>query len=373
MLIGGTRSGAHAGRHRASTRSARAACASPARLPRRGDHGGALADRCRRRAGDARSGADGHRRAGRGQLSVRDLGRQQQDLRCARPATRSRVEPPKTLRLVAPTCCSTAPLKIERSSTGRVTASAPDLGKLSLLTTFETCKVVIGGRDFGYPPLSEQPLAPGTYEVVLKCPGRRGQERACDDRGGPDAQGNHSMTRTLLKMTGCLLVAGAVWRRAVAVGAAQRRGAGAAAVRKRPGVLSRRPLRRGAEGLSDGRRRLRDLDGRRRRDARDCRVSTRRFCTTRSPRAPPPRQLVKRYATGDCRADGLRGHRGPRRRWRSIRRRPAWIRRSPASIACRGCFRASEAVAPSLTTRPRSIAAPAGASEALDRLRDVAQ
>ena len=29
---------------------------------------------------------------------------------------------------------------------------------------------MIGGRDFGYPPLSEQPLAPGTYEVVLKCP-----------------------------------------------------------------------------------------------------------------------------------------------------------------------------------------------------------
>jgi hypothetical protein len=41
---------------------------------------------------------------------------------------------------------------------------------LSLLTTFETCKVVVGGRDFGYPPLSEQPLAPGTHDIVLKCP-----------------------------------------------------------------------------------------------------------------------------------------------------------------------------------------------------------
>jgi hypothetical protein len=63
-----------------------------------------------------------------------------------------------------------APLRVERSSTGRVTASAPELGRLSLLTTFETCKVMIAGKDFGYPPISEQPLAPGTYEVVLKCP-----------------------------------------------------------------------------------------------------------------------------------------------------------------------------------------------------------
>ena len=85
------------------------------------------------------------------------------------------VEPPKTLRLVAPDVLLNAPLKIERTNTGRMTASAPDLGKLSLLTTFETCKVVIGGRDFGYPPLSEQPLAPGTYEVVLKCPGGEGK------------------------------------------------------------------------------------------------------------------------------------------------------------------------------------------------------
>ena len=55
------------------------------------------------------------------------------------------VEPPKTLRLVAPDVLLNAPLRIERTNSGRVTASAPDLGKLSLLTTFETCKVVIGG------------------------------------------------------------------------------------------------------------------------------------------------------------------------------------------------------------------------------------
>ena len=87
------------------------------------------------------------------------------------------VEQPKTLRLVAPDVMLNAPLRVDRTGTGRVTASAPDLGKLSLLTTFETCKVMIGGRDFGYPPLSEQPLAPGTYEVVLKCPTARARTR----------------------------------------------------------------------------------------------------------------------------------------------------------------------------------------------------
>ena len=85
------------------------------------------------------------------------------------------VEPPRTLRLVSPEVLLNAPVRIDRAGSGRVTASAPDLGKLSLLTTFETCKVMIGGRDFGYPPLSEQPLAPGTYEVVLKCPGGEGK------------------------------------------------------------------------------------------------------------------------------------------------------------------------------------------------------
>jgi len=85
------------------------------------------------------------------------------------------VEPPKTLRLVAPDVLLNAPLRVDRTSASRLSASAPDLGKLSLLTTFETCKVMIGGRDFGYPPLSEQPLAPGTYEVVLKCPTGEGK------------------------------------------------------------------------------------------------------------------------------------------------------------------------------------------------------
>jgi serine/threonine-protein kinase len=85
------------------------------------------------------------------------------------------VEPPKTLRLVAPEVLLNMAVKVEKTASGRTSASAPELGKLTLLTTFETCKVSIGGRDFGYPPLAEQALAPGTYDVVLKCPDGEGK------------------------------------------------------------------------------------------------------------------------------------------------------------------------------------------------------
>ncbi len=85
------------------------------------------------------------------------------------------VEPPKTLRLVAPEVLLNQSVRVEKTASGRTSATAPELGKLTLLTTFETCKVTIGGRDFGYPPLTEQMLAPGTYDVVLKCPDGEGK------------------------------------------------------------------------------------------------------------------------------------------------------------------------------------------------------
>ena len=85
------------------------------------------------------------------------------------------VEPPRTLRLVASDVLLNSSLRVDRAAGTRMSASAPALGKLTLLTTFETCKVTIGGRDFGYPPLTDQPLAPGTYDVVLKCPGGEGK------------------------------------------------------------------------------------------------------------------------------------------------------------------------------------------------------
>jgi serine/threonine-protein kinase len=82
------------------------------------------------------------------------------------------VEPNRTLRLVAPAVLLNHSIRVGAS--GRVAASAPELGRLTLLTTFETCEVLVGGRNFGYPPINQQ-LAPGTYDVVLKCPDGTGK------------------------------------------------------------------------------------------------------------------------------------------------------------------------------------------------------
>jgi hypothetical protein len=80
------------------------------------------------------------------------------------------VDSARTLRLRAPEVLLDAPLRVNGAIGSRVTAAAPALGRLTLRTTLETCKVVIGGRDFGYPPLTAQPVAAGSYELQLRCP-----------------------------------------------------------------------------------------------------------------------------------------------------------------------------------------------------------
>jgi hypothetical protein len=80
------------------------------------------------------------------------------------------VDSARTLRLRAPDVLLDSPLRVDGAIGSRVTASAPALGRLTLRTTLETCKVVIGGRDFGYPPLTAQPVAAGSYELQLRCP-----------------------------------------------------------------------------------------------------------------------------------------------------------------------------------------------------------
>ena len=61
------------------------------------------------------------------------------------------------------------PLKVDGSG-GRFGYRLPAPGRLTVRTRKETCKVVIGGRDFGYPPINEQTVAPGTHTIELKCP-----------------------------------------------------------------------------------------------------------------------------------------------------------------------------------------------------------
>jgi hypothetical protein len=80
------------------------------------------------------------------------------------------VDSARTLRLRAPEYLLDVPLKVDGGPGSHVSASAPALGRLTVRTTLETCKVVVGGRDFGYPPLNEVLIAAGSYDVQMKCP-----------------------------------------------------------------------------------------------------------------------------------------------------------------------------------------------------------
>lgn len=76
---------------------------------------------------------------------------------------------PTTLRLRASEYLLDVPLKAD-SASGRLSYTVPELGRLTIRTPLETCKVVIGGRDFGFPPITDQKLAAGSYRVELRCP-----------------------------------------------------------------------------------------------------------------------------------------------------------------------------------------------------------
>jgi len=80
------------------------------------------------------------------------------------------LESSRTIRLRSSEVLLDLPVKIEGQPGSKASAQAPALGKLTLRTPLETCKIVIGGRDFGYPPLNEQPMAAGSHDVELKCP-----------------------------------------------------------------------------------------------------------------------------------------------------------------------------------------------------------
>jgi hypothetical protein len=80
------------------------------------------------------------------------------------------LESSRTIRLRSSEVLLDLPVKIDGQPGSKASAQAPALGRLTLRTPLETCKIVIGGRDFGYPPLNEQPMAAGSHEVELKCP-----------------------------------------------------------------------------------------------------------------------------------------------------------------------------------------------------------
>ncbi|MDQ3421512.1 MAG: PEGA domain-containing protein, partial [Acidobacteriota bacterium] len=53
---------------------------------------------------------------------------------------------------------------------GRAVAyTSPPLGKLTVLTKFETCKVKIGDRMLGFPPITRMPIVAGQYRIDIVC------------------------------------------------------------------------------------------------------------------------------------------------------------------------------------------------------------
>jgi hypothetical protein len=76
---------------------------------------------------------------------------------------------PTTLRLRASEYLLDMPLKAD-SPSGRVSYTVPEPGRLTVRTPLETCKVIIAGRDLGFPPITDQRLAAGNYRVELRCP-----------------------------------------------------------------------------------------------------------------------------------------------------------------------------------------------------------
>jgi serine/threonine-protein kinase len=85
------------------------------------------------------------------------------------------ISSPRSLRLRASEYMLDMPITVDPAA-GRRSYTVPDLGRLTVRTTLETCRVSIGGRDFGFPPINEQKLAAGSYRLRLTCPD--GDDRA---------------------------------------------------------------------------------------------------------------------------------------------------------------------------------------------------
>jgi serine/threonine-protein kinase len=75
----------------------------------------------------------------------------------------------KTLRVVAGDVLLDQQVRVDGDADKRFEWAAPALGRLDIRARRENCKVLIGKRDFGNPPLVI-PVVVGDYAVVLSCP-----------------------------------------------------------------------------------------------------------------------------------------------------------------------------------------------------------
>jgi serine/threonine protein kinase len=76
----------------------------------------------------------------------------------------------RTLRLVNNDVFLDLPVKIESAEGGRFEYSPPALGKLDIRTNREECKILVGKRDLGPPPLPPLTVVSGSHTVGLTCP-----------------------------------------------------------------------------------------------------------------------------------------------------------------------------------------------------------
>jgi eukaryotic-like serine/threonine-protein kinase len=76
----------------------------------------------------------------------------------------------KKVRLVANEYSLNQTVTVEATADKKFDIKAPELGTLTLRSTLETCKLRIGDRDLGYPPVNNISIAAGVYQVDLVCP-----------------------------------------------------------------------------------------------------------------------------------------------------------------------------------------------------------
>jgi serine/threonine-protein kinase len=79
------------------------------------------------------------------------------------------VVPGQVLRLRATAYLLDFPFKVD-GSRRTMEVRAPELGRLTVRSTMETCQVLVNGHDLGFPPVTGHLVAAGTYSVQLKCP-----------------------------------------------------------------------------------------------------------------------------------------------------------------------------------------------------------
>jgi serine/threonine-protein kinase len=80
------------------------------------------------------------------------------------------IQPARSLRLQAPAHLLDYPFKVDASVGRSMQVRAPELGGLTIRSAMETCQVSANGHDLGFPPINNQAVAAGTYQLQLNCP-----------------------------------------------------------------------------------------------------------------------------------------------------------------------------------------------------------